>query len=128
MAARKLTLKEQRFVDAYLADANGNATEAALSAGYTRNRGSAKTLGARLLTKVHLSRAIKARTARAEKLSILTADERDEWLSRIVRSHASEKDKIAAIKELNKVSGRHSVNISMSGKVTLEQILGESRK
>ncbi len=125
---KRLTEKERKFVTAYMADANGNATEAAMIAGYASNRGSAKTLGNRLLTKVHILEEVAKRTARSEARGILSADERDEFLSSAIRGHGSLKDKIAAIKELNKVTGRHSVNINLKGKLTLEQVLGESRK
>ncbi len=126
----RLTLKERRFVDAYLGSAAGNGTQAALSsAGYTKNRGSAKTLAARLLTKVHIRSAVNARTHRATVASIASAEERDRLLSAIARNENVEPGvRIHAIAELNRCSGRHSVKHFHEGELTLEQVLGESRQ
>lgn len=66
MATRRLTLKQQRFIEAYLGDAAGNATEAARQAGY---RGNDKTLGVvgwENLNKPKISRAIAKRRAQLE--------------------------------------------------------------
>ncbi len=55
MAGKKLTIKEQLFVDYYLS--NGfNATQATISAGYSEK--TARSIGYRLLTKVHIREAI----------------------------------------------------------------------
>lgn len=128
---KKLTLKEQRFVDAYLGVARGNGTEAAALAGYGRTRISSRQLATRLLRKVHVQQAIATRTNRAQVRSILTADERDQLLSTIARRHADGLDPtraIRAIAELNKCTGRHSIKHMHEGTLTLEQVLGESRK
>jgi len=124
-----LTLKEQRFVDAYLGSAAGNGTKAALQAGYTSNRSSAKTLAARLLTKVHIRSAVNARTRRATEDSIASAEERDRLLSAIARDeHVEPGVRIRAIAELNRCSGRHTVKHFHEGELTLEQVLGASRQ
>lgn len=127
---KKLTAKEQAFVDGFLGASAGNATDAAARAGYGKNRNSSRQLAHRLLTKVHIQRAIATRTDRVTKRSILTADERDELLSDIARGAKLEstKERIRAISELNKVTGRHSVKLLHEGKVTLEQVLAESRR
>ena len=130
MSTQLLTVREQRFVDAYLGSARANATQAALAAGYTRNYGSARTLGARLLAKVHIRKAVDARAARETDSAILNAHERDVLLSSIARGElgASTRERIRAIAELNKCSGRHSVKQLHEGRLTLEQVLAESRK
>ncbi len=126
---RSLTLKEQRFVDAYLGSAAGNATQAVLSAGYTQNRGRAKTLAARLLTKVHIRAAVNARANRDTRESIATAEERDQLLSAIARDANVEPGvRVRAIAELNRCTGRHSVKHLHEAGLTLEQVLGDSRK
>lgn len=58
-ATSTLTLKQQRFVDAYAL--SGNASEAARQAGYSE--GSAKVTASRLLTKTNVSAALAARQA-----------------------------------------------------------------
>lgn len=130
MKAKGLTVRERRFIDAYLGSARANATQAALAAGYTRNYGSARTLGARLLAKVHIRNAVDARTARETEAAILNAEERDVLLSSIARGElgAITRDRIRAIAELNKCSGRHAKRQLHEGRLTLEQVLGESWK
>lgn len=129
MAKQKLTLKEQRFVDLFLGETRGNATEAALQAGYGTNRKSASTLSARLLGKVWIQRAIATRTRQETKVSIAQADERDTILTEIARKASSgTKERISAIKELNKCSGRHSIKHMHEGKLTLEQAIAASRQ
>lgn len=126
---KKLSIKEQAFVTAFLGKARGNITEAAKLAGYGKNRTTNSALGSRLLGKVWIQRAITERTEKAERKAVLDADARDALLSTIASDpHEETRDRLSAVKELNKVTGRHSVNVAVTGRVTLEQILGESRK
>lgn len=130
MARAKLTEKERRFVEAFMGEAAGNGTQAALLAGYTKNRGSARTLAARVLAKVRVQQAIVARAQKREQTSILTAQERDEMLSRIARREEEVKPFVAkqAVAELNKCEGRHSMKLIHSGKLTLEQAIEKARE
>jgi phage terminase small subunit len=57
-----LTLKEQAFVEVYIAN-KGNGTQAAIAAGYSER--SAHTLASRLLRKVEIKAAIERKTAKA---------------------------------------------------------------
>ena len=66
----KLTAKQQAFVREYIVD--NNATQAAIRAGYSEH--TAKEQGSRLLTKVHIARAVsKAQDERARRTEV-TAD------------------------------------------------------
>lgn len=127
--APALSLKERRFVDAYLGSCAGNGTQAAKAAGYA---GSEKVLGiqaVRLLAKARIRAAVESRQARAEEKGILAAEERDRLLSRIALA-VEVKDPptaISAVKELNKCTGRHSIKHLHEGKLTLEQALERSR-
>ena len=56
-----LSYKERQFVAYYLGVSNGNATDAAVRAGYGSTRDSACTLGLRLLGKVGIRAAIDAK-------------------------------------------------------------------
>jgi phage terminase small subunit len=57
----KFTLKEQRFVNAYLGDANGNATEAARIAGYSaKSYDAMRKAASETLTKPHVRAHIDA--------------------------------------------------------------------
>lgn len=122
--AQKLSLKERRFLDAYLGTANGNATVAVLWAGYTRNRKSAAVLGVRLLGKVKIRTVIQQRTKREGAESIASADERDKRLSKILRESDAEHSVIAAARELNVCSGRHSIKHVMDVTERLADIIG----
>lgn len=62
---RRLTLKEKRFVDAYLGPANGVVKEAALLAGYSK--GKAKDIGSQTLARPIVRAEIDKREARRPK-------------------------------------------------------------
>lgn len=65
--SKKLTNKQQRFIEEYLIDLN--ATQAAIRAGYSEK--TAKEQGHRLLTNVHIAKAIaKGKAERSEKTKI----------------------------------------------------------
>lgn len=127
----KLNLRERRIVDAFLGSCNGNGTEAAITAGYTlsRNRNAAGVVANRLQRNPKIRAHIDRRTAKDSDASIATAEERDRLLSDFARQSTSEvSDRLRAIAELNKCSGRHSVKHHRDETPTLEMILGASRK
>lgn len=126
---KTLSLKERRFVDAYLGSAAGNATAAVRAAGYSGRSAKAQQVqGSRLLSKTKVKAALAARLQKAEAKGIATAEERDLRLSEILRMTDAELGHvIAAVRELNKCTGRHSITHNVQGKLTLEQALGESR-
>lgn len=70
MTARKLTPKQQRFVEEYLVDLN--ATQAAIRAGYSER--TARSQGSRLLTNADISRAIGAAKQQRAQRTELDAD------------------------------------------------------
>jgi phage terminase small subunit len=75
---RPLTVKQQRFVEAY----SGNASAAAIQAGYSMK--TARSMGQRLLTNVDIQKAIQAREVQRMKSMIMTREERQEfWTSTI---------------------------------------------
>lgn len=125
----KLTVKERRFIDAYLGSCNGNATQAIIVSGYstTRNVKSAGVMGTKVLAKGRVRAEVDRRLARATRSSILTADQRDAILSLIADSDADDHNRIAAIKELNKCSGRHSIKHVLDVTETLSDIIAGSR-
>ena len=122
----KLTEKQRLFIEALLGQAKGNATKAAKMAGVPAK--SAAVMGARWLRKVHIQRALTKRLQRREARTDITNERIDNELALIGFSKVeASKDKTAALKELNKVRGRHSININLRDK-TYEQLLAESRK
>lgn len=122
-----LSPKERAFVLAFTGAARGNASKAAILAGYSR--ASAATIGSRLLRKVNVAQALeKLRQkdeAKAERVRLSHA-ERDKILEDIaLDTTAPSKERRAAIVELNRVDGRHSIKHVHEG-LSLEDVLGRS--
>lgn len=82
----KLTEKQKRFCDYYIE--TGNATEAAIKAGYSEK--TAKVIGAENLTKPYLKSYIDERIGQLESSRIADAKEVMEYLTKIVRNEAKE--------------------------------------
>lgn len=82
----KLTPKQKAFADNYII--SGNATEAAIKAGYSKK--SARFMGAENLTKPNISEYIQNRTAPAEQKRIATGDEVMQFFTRVM--NGEEKD------------------------------------
>ena len=123
-----LSEKHRRFIDAFMGPCAGNATQAAIRAGYPKS--SARRHATRLLsTNVHIHKAIARRVERLEAHGIADAVERDTILSMFARDPRVEvRDRIRAIAELNKCTGRHSTHHVHEGRLTLEELLGQSRE
>ena len=109
--AKELTKKQDAFVKAYLLN-GGNATQAAISAGYSKE--TANVQGAQNLTKLSIKRAIEDHQAKADKAFIWSKQDKLERLEKIVNK-AMEDDPekgminmasaIAALKEHNLMQG-----------------------
>ena len=116
---KKLSEKERRFVEAYMGEAVGNASEAARIAGYS----SPGTLGHRLLKKVQVQEALARRQA-ADPL-IATREERQKFWSDVFRGNLPEfdtKDRLKASELLGKCGGDFLDRIEHSGQVSIPQI------
>ena len=74
----KLTAKQQAFVDHF----NGNATEAAIKAGYSEKN--ARNTGCRMLTNANVLAAIKKRQEKPRALRIATREERQAFWTRVL--------------------------------------------
>lgn len=110
----KLTVKQQKFCDEYIK--TGNATEAALKAGY-RSR-TAYSIGNENLKKPELKKYIEEKIKEIESAKLATAQETLEYLTSVMRGEQTEtvvtakglyknvevsaKDRITAAKELLK--------------------------
>jgi phage terminase small subunit len=81
-------------------------------AGYKQSN--ARQHASRLLKKADIKALIADRSRQLEASSILTAEQRDEILSRIALE-GEHRDSIKAISELNKCSGRHLLKHEHSG-------------
>jgi phage terminase small subunit len=84
--ARAMTAKQRRFVDAYLGETMGNATEAARRAGYAH----ANKQAAEVMAKPAVRAAIEAEQADLRAKAILTREEILTGLSSIARGEGDE--------------------------------------
>lgn len=107
-----LTLKQQKFVDAY----NGNATEAALVAGYSEK--TARAIGAENLTKPDIVSAIHARQDEPRTQRIATREERQAFWTRVM--YGNEND--IGYEDGEKVE----VEVKMSDRLKAAELLGRS--
>lgn len=83
---KKLTPKQQAFADYYIE--LGNATEAAIRAGY--NKKTARQIGSMNLTKVDIKQYIEERLAKIEDARIAKGEEVLQYLTKVMRGE--EKD------------------------------------
>lgn len=119
----KLNAKRQAFVDAW----EGNATAAALAAGYSPK--TAYSQGQRLSKTVEVQEAIKAREAQRLAPTIATRQERQEfWTSVLRNEEEAMKNRLKAAELLGKSEGdfleRVEMDMTLSPAAILEQIRG----
>lgn len=82
----KLTLKQKKFADEYLI--SGNATEAAIKAGYSKR--TAKVVASQNLTKLNVKNYIAQRMKEIDDAKIADQKEVLEFLTRVVRREETE--------------------------------------
>lgn len=87
---QRLTVKQQKFVDEYVK--TGNATQAALDAGYSEK--AARYIGSENLTKPYIAQAVKEQMDALHKGKIASQKEVIEFLSRVVRGEELTKRKV----------------------------------
>jgi len=113
----RLTEKQRAFVEAYMGEAEGNATRAAELAGYQGNENTLSTVGSENLRKPKIRQAIRNRVT----TDPLVADRRERqafWTAvmRAEEGDPSTKDRMTAAKLLGKSQGdfveRHEHTIS----------------
>ena len=114
MAKDGLTVQQRRFVEAYQGKAHGNATKAAILAGYSKK--TAGSQGQRLLKNVEIAKAIQKQDEREEKAAIASREERQEFLTGIMRSTEEKTvNRIKATEILGKMNGDFLERIEHSG-------------
>ena len=135
----KLTVKQQKFCDEYIK--TGNATEAALKAGY-RSR-TAYSIGNENLKKPELKKYIEEKIKEIESAKLATAQETLEYLTSVMRGEQTEtvvtakglyknvevsaKDRITAAKELLKRYPIDPLSKMQLRKINAEADLTEAR-
>ena len=103
-AAVKLTEKQRRFVEAYMGEACGNATEAARVAGYQGDENTLSTTGYRLLRNAKIAAAVDERTENDPL--VLTREELQRWWSTVTQdAKTAMKDRLRASELLGKSRG-----------------------
>ena len=108
--AGKLTAKQQRFVDAY----DGNATKAAIAAGYSPR--SAYAVGQENMKKPVILAAIQAREKERNAPLIMTREERQTMWSEIARDKGERtQDRLKASELLGKSEGDFVERREISG-------------
>jgi len=107
-----LTVRQQAFVNAY----TGNATEAAIKAGYSPK--SARATGAELLTYPDVIQAIKERTKERETPLIATREQRQRFWSEVMLDDSQEmQHRLKAAELLGKSECDFSERLQIDGSV-----------
>ena len=108
---KELTAKQQRFIDCF----NGNATAAALEAGYSpKNAGK---IGAQLMNNARIAAAIQAREKERSGAAIATREERQKLFTEIMRDRdENTKDRLRACELLGKSEGDFIERQEVTGK------------
>ena len=135
----KLTVKQQKFCDEYIR--SGNATVAALKAGYRRR--TAYSIGNENLKKPELKKYIEEKIKEIESAKLATAKETLEYLTSVMRGEQTEtvvtakglyknvevsaKDRITAAKELLKRYPVDPLSKMQLRKINAEANLTEAR-
>ena len=118
--ARKLTPKQKLFCDYYIE--TGNATEAALKAGYSSK--TARSIGAENLTKPYIKEAIKIRNKEIESKRIANMKEVKEFWTALLRNTAVEpRDRLKASEYIAKTNGAFLDKVEHSGTVKMDNPL-----
>lgn len=121
----KLTIKQQRFINAYMGEAKGNATQAARLAGYKGNGDTLKQVGAENLAKPYIKAEIE-RLTRNDPL-IATREEIQQFWTEVAKGHhgATLSDQLKASELLAKSRAmfNHKQEIDMNLKSITDVIL-----
>ncbi|MFL8968906.1 terminase small subunit [Helcococcus kunzii] len=117
----KLTIKQQRFADEYII--SGNATEAAIKAGYSKK--TANRIGSENLTKLDIKKYIDIRLKELEDKAIAKQDEVLKFLTSLIRGEQTEQ-----VLKLDGEGTQKIVNIEVSAKdrIKAAELLGKRYK
>jgi hypothetical protein len=113
MTTPKLSERERRFVEAFMGKAAGNATKAAIAAGYSVK--SARRSGTRLSTKRHIREAIAAR--QKDDPAVADREERQRFLTSMMRDiEGHPLARLKACDQLSKIGGDYIERHEHAGK------------
>jgi len=120
VANLKLTVKQDKFVKAYLLN-GGNATQAAIKAGYSKS--AARIIGAQNLTKTNIKQRLSEYQQKSDEDFALSKSEKLQYLEQIMtaamlkdpdRGMINMVSAIAAIKEHNAMQGHNAPTETVS--------------
>lgn len=112
-----LSLKQRKFVDAYLGKANGNGTKAAQLAGY---QGSAKSLGA--IASQNLAKLGIVAEIQKTLRTVMTSEAVLQELSEIARAECREPVRVSEKLKALDLMGKHHSIFNESMNVTVEHL------
>jgi phage terminase small subunit len=116
--SEKLTSKQKAFADYYIE--TGNATEAAIKAGYSKK--TAKEMGYENLTKPHIKAYIEERMNEKDKKRIASQDEILEFLTKVVRGELTEQVPVLVGEGVQELVEK---DISMKDRIKAAELLGK---
>lgn len=122
-----LTLKQKRFADEYII--SGNATNAAIKAGYSRK--TAKSSGNENLTKPDIQNYIKSRTAELESAKIADMREIREFWTRLMRNEvAKDQDRLKASELMARTQGAfiERQEVTLGGDMSIAELAERYKK
>lgn len=112
---RELSLQQIDFVKYYCHEAHGNATKAAIMAGYSVE--TARNQGCRLLTKDYIKQAIRVELSEIAEKQQFDKIESEQLLRDLLQRCRESKDRaveIATIRELNTINSLRSENLNIT--------------
>ena len=110
----KLNARQKSFCEFYVA--SGNATEAAIKAGYKEKN--ARFIGSENLTKANIKKYIEELQEKAKGNRIMTAIERREFLTSMIKDGAvKDTDRLKALDILNKMDGEYTQKVEVNGNI-----------
>lgn len=113
-SVKELNIRQKSFCEFYVA--SGNATEAAIKAGYSEK--TARSIAQRMLTFVDINKYIENLRAKAKSKRIMNAIERRKWLTNVLNDNEVKmNDKLKALDILNKMDGEYTEKIQLSGEI-----------
>ena len=110
----KLNTRQKAFCEYYVA--SGNATDAAIKAGYKEKN--ARFIGSENLTKANIKKYIEELQEKAKGNRIMTAIERREFLTSMIKDGAvKDTDRLKALDILNKMDGEYTQKVEVNGNI-----------
>lgn len=114
----KLTIKQKKFVEEYII--SGNATEAALKAGYSKK--TSYSIGNENLKKPEIIAALRAKEEELKSKKIASQEEVLEYLTSILRGEQEEKTLIGTGKGAQRIT---NIEVSAKDRIKAAELLGK---